>query len=273
MAYRIGLPRYANTAPLVRYLKPPPGVELVWGVPTQLNNWLLEGTVDLSLVSSYFYLEQRGFLRALPDFSVAVLGHVYSVNLFHQKPWSELRRIAITSESATSVRLLEHLLSRSGVGAELVRADAGLDELHRGVYDGVLLIGDRALSVYAGLLPHLPKTVHNLDDLAGGVRVSDLAMLWFRQTQLPFVFAVWATRADEQPPCEIVELLRGARRAGLGRLAEVAAAEGERLGIEPRLLQHYLWNFRYHLEIPDRLGLAAFAAAVGLPERDEYWSV
>jgi len=273
MSYRIGLPNYANTAPLVRYLEPPPGVEIVWGVPTELNRWLVEGLVDLSLVSSYFYLEQRSYLRALPDFSVAVLGHVYSVNLFHKKPWDELERIAITSESATSVRLLEYLLRESQVGAELVRTDASPGDLDKGDFDGVLLIGDRALTAYAELLPELPKTVHGLDSLPGGVRVSDLAMLWFRRTQLPFVFAVWATRADEQPPCEIVDILRSARRQGLGRLAEVAAAEGERLNIEPRLLQHYLWNFRYHLEIPDRLGLAAFARAVGLPERDEYWSV
>ncbi|WP_457638082.1 menaquinone biosynthetic enzyme MqnA/MqnD family protein [Oceanithermus sp.] len=272
MAYRIGLPHYANTAPLVRYLKPPPGVEILWGVPTELNRWLLEGTVDLSLVSSYFYLEQKGFLLALPDFSVSVLGPVYSVNLFHKKPWNELRRIAITSESATSVRLLEYLLRESGVPAALERADVGLEAIGDD-YDGVLLIGDRALTAYYGLLPRLPKSVHGLDELGVGVRVSDLAMLWFRRTQLPFVFAVWATRAEEQPPCEIVSLLRNSRRAGLGNLAEVAAAEGERLNVDPRLLQHYLWNFRYHLEVPDRLGLATFASAVGLPERDEYWSV
>ena len=271
MPYRIGLPHYANTAPLVRYLEPPAGVELRWGVPTELNRWLLEGSVDLSLVSSYFYLEQRGYLRALPDFSVAVLGPVYSVNLFHKKPWHELRRLALTGESATSVRLLEHLLERSGVKAELKAGAADLSALDE--YDGVLLIGDRALSAYAGLLTELPTSVHDLSEAVSGVRVTDLSMRWFRETQLPFVFAVWATRADEPPPCEVVELLRQARRSGLGRLAEVAAAEGERLGIEPRLVQHYLWNFRYHLEIPDRLGLAAFGAAVGLPERDEYWSV
>jgi chorismate dehydratase len=271
MAYRIGLPHYANTAPLVRYLEPPPGVELYWGVPTDLNNRLLEGSVDLSLVSSYFYLEQRGYLRALPDFSVAVLGPVYSVNLFHRKPWDQLKRIALTGESATSVRLLRYLLEGSGVEAELEQSDAGLESLEH--YDGVLLIGDRALSAYAGLLPQLPKSVHGLSNVVGGIEVTDLSMRWFKLTQLPFVFAVWATRADEAPPCEVVSMLRRARSDGLGRLAEVAASEGERLGIEPRLVQHYLWNFRYHLEIPDRLGLAAFAEAVGLPQRDEYWSV
>ncbi|WP_456415084.1 menaquinone biosynthetic enzyme MqnA/MqnD family protein [Oceanithermus profundus] len=271
MAYRIGLPHYANTAPLVHFLEAPRGVELRFGVPTELNRWLAEGEVDLSLVSSQFYLEARGALRALPDFSVAVLGAVYSVNLFHKRPWEELRRIAITSESATSVRLLGHLLERSGVEAELEPAPVGLEGL--ATYDGVLLIGDRALAAYAGLLEHTPASVHDLPQRPGGYYVTDLAMRWFRATRLPFVFALWATRSGEQPPPEVVALLRRARREGLGRLGEVAAAESARLGIPAPLLQHYLWNFRYHLEPPDRLGLAAFAEAVGLLGPEEYWSV
>ena len=64
MPYRIGLPHYANTAPLVHFLEAPRGVELRFGVPTELNRWLAEGEVDLSLVSSQFYLEARGALRA-----------------------------------------------------------------------------------------------------------------------------------------------------------------------------------------------------------------
>jgi len=271
MAYRIGLPHYANTAPLVHFLEPPHGVELRFGVPTELNRWLAEGEVDLSLVSSRFYLEARGALRALPDFSVAVLGAVYSVNLFHQKPWDELERIAVTAESATSVRLLAHLLEQSGVRAEMEPAPVGLEGLE--TYDGVLLIGDRALTAYAGLLEHTPASVHDLPRRPGGYRVTDLAMRWFRETRLPFVFALWATRSGEQPPPEVVALLRRARRTGLGRLGEVAAAESERLGVPAPLLQHYLWNFRYHLEAPDRLGLAAFAEALGFTGPEEYWSV
>jgi len=271
MAYRIGLPHYANTAPLVHFLEAPRGIELRFGVPTELNRWLVAGDVDLSLVSSYFYLGERGALRALPDFSVAVLGAVYSVNLFHRKPWDALRRIALTSESATSVRLLAYLLEHSGVEAELEPASVGLEGLDH--YDGVLLIGDRALEAYAGLLDRTPASVHALPTRPGGVYVTDLAMRWFRITHLPFVFALWATRAGEQPPPEVVELLRHARRTGLGRLAEVARAESERLGISEALLQHYLWNFRYHLEAPDRLGLEAFARAVGLDGPEEYWSV
>ena len=40
------------------------------------------------------------------------------------------------------------------------------------------------------------------------------------------------------------------------RVADKAA----KLGLPERVVQHYLWNFRYHLEAPDRLGLKEFAA-------------
>lgn len=269
--YILGVPRYANTAPLYHFLEEGDGVAFRYGVPTELNRWLLEGSVDLSLVSSYFYLENADHLRPLPDFSVADLGPVYSVNLFHRKPWSELRHIALTTESATSVRLLQHLLETDGIEARFTPEQGGLELLER--YDGVLLIGDRAISTYFGLLSIIPESVHQVPTQVEGIRITDLSMRWFEQTRLPFVFAVWATRKTAPPPPEIIRRLRAARSLGLGNLAAVAGTEAQRLNVPERLMQHYLWNFRYHLEAPDRLGLQAFAKAVGLPFPDDYWDV
>uniref|UniRef100_A0A7C6E440 Chorismate dehydratase n=1 Tax=Thermus tengchongensis TaxID=1214928 RepID=A0A7C6E440_9DEIN len=245
MPYALGVPLYANTAPLYRFLKPN-GWTLCHGVPAELNRMVLSGEVGLSLVSSYFYLEHQEELGLLPDFSVAVLGRVYSVNLFHKGRLQDLRRIALTTESATSVELLEE-------------------------YDGVLLIGDKAIRAYAQLLDRLPETPHALPTRFGEVAVVDLSMLWFERTRLPFVFAVWAYRREAPPPLELVRALRRARRQGLARLGEVAEAEARRLGIHPALMEHYLWNFRYHLEEPDRLGLQAFAEALGLTFSPSYY--
>lgn len=269
--YILGVPRYANTAPLYHFLEEGDGIAFRYGVPTELNQWLLEGSVDMSLVSSYFYLKNAKELRPLPDFSVADLGPVYSVNLFHRKPWSELRRVALTTESATSVRLLQYLLEADGVQAELVPEQGGLELLER--YDAVLLIGDRAIVTYFGLLSIIPESVHQVPTQIEGVRITDLSMKWFDLTRLPFVFAVWATRKSAPPPPEVIRRLRAARSLGLGNLAAVAGTEAQRLHVPERLMQHYLWNFRYHLEAPDRLGLQAFAEAVGLPYPDDYWDV
>ncbi len=263
MSYRVGLPRYANVAPLTRFLSAR-DFELVFAVPTELNARLAEGSLDLSLVSSVFYLEHQAAFGLLPDFSVAVLGRVYSVNLFSRVPPEAVRRVALTTESATSVRLLKLLL---GEGVLYRRADGGLELLE--AFDGVLLIGDRAVQAYASLLAALPENVHALPERPGGVYVSDLAELWYRRTRLPFVFALWAYRRENPPPPAVVAELRRARRLGIGRLAEVARGESERLGVAAPLLLHYLWNFRYHFEAPDRDGLAAFARALGLSWRPE----
>ncbi|MFN3368362.1 MAG: menaquinone biosynthetic enzyme MqnA/MqnD family protein [Thermus sp.] len=261
MVYSLGVPLYANTAPLYHFLEAH-GWTLRHGVPAELNRMVLSGEVGLSLVSSYFYLEHQEELGLLPDFSVAVLGRVYSVNLFHKGRLRDLGRVALTAESATSVELLKLLLRERGIFPGYEKREGGLELLRE--YDGVLLIGDRAIRAYASLLDRLPETPHALPTRFGEVEVLDLSMLWFERTRLPFVFAVWAYRKETPPPLELVQALRRARRQGLARLGEVAEAEARRLGVHPALMEHYLWNFRYHLEEPDRLGLQAFAQALGL---------
>lgn len=269
--YILGVPRYANTAPLYHFLEEGDGLSFRYGVPTELNRWLLNGEVDLSLVSSYFYLKNADKLKPLPDFSVADLGPVYSVNLFHHKPWNQLKRIALTTESATSIELLKYLLASDGLEVEYTSEQGGLELLER--YDAVLLIGDRAISTYFGLLSIVPESVHQVPNFAEGIHITDLSMRWFEKTRLPFVFAVWATRKNAPPPPEVIRRLRGARSLGLGNLSAVAGTEAQRLHVNERLMQHYLWNFRYHLEAPDRLGLEAFAKAVGLNYPNDFWEV
>lgn len=275
--YVLGVPQYANTAPLYHYLQEENGLRFRYGVPTELNRWLLAGEVDLSLVSSFFYLQNAHQLRPLPDFSVADLGPVYSVNLFHQRPWAQLSSIALTTESATSVRLLQYLLGRDGIKPSYHRVQGGLELLD--THDAVLLIGDRAITSYTSLLTDLPPSVHQVPwQFAYGAEqhplwVTDLSMAWFDATRLPFVFGVWATRSSESPPPWVVQRLRAARSLGLGNLAAVSERQAIRLRVPQPLMQHYLWNFRYHLEAPDRLGLQTFAEAIGLPCPNDYWDV
>jgi chorismate dehydratase len=213
VSYRLGLPPYANVAPLAHFLRPE-GFELVQAPPTALNRMLSEGELDLSLASSLAYLERQEAWGLLPDFSVAVLGPVYSVSLFHRAPLEGLRRVALTGESATSVALLRLLLEERGVRPHYERAEGELELLED--YEGVLLIGDRAIKAYARLLRNLPETPMDLPTRFGEVEVTDLAMAWFRRTRLPFVFAVWAYRKENPPPKEVVQALRRARPPGPG---------------------------------------------------------
>lgn len=268
---RLGIVSYTNVAPLHWGLEPWSGhgarSEFVRGVPTELNAALLAGDIDLTLISSIEFVRHRDRLRALPDFSIATLGPVYSVMLFHWRPWRELEgaRIAVTTHSATSVQLLRVLLRSDGIDAELVPVAPELKTMLRDC-DAALLIGDAALrEAVAG------REVDGRRPL-----VTDLGEAWYARTRLPFTFAVWASLEGRRPSEMLVARFRAAREAGLGRLSEVARAEADRLGLSQAVVQRYLANFRYYLELPDRDGLLAFARASDPAFRDDelrFWDL
>jgi len=262
-AYRMGLIRYTNVAPLTDALVLPEGVEAARGVPTEMNAALLAGDVDLANVSAVEFIRNADRLTALPDFSVSVLGAVYSVNLFHTRPWEDLTgaRIALTAQSATSVGLLELLLRESGISARLERAEGDARTLLAGGFDGVLRIGDSALREWYAVTGPIDEQLSmlSLPHERDGITVTDLAARWYALTGHPFVFAVWAYRKDKPPPRDLLLAMRHARRWGIGHLGDIADAHARELGLPWRVVQHYLWNFRYHLEAPDRAGLARFA--------------
>jgi len=247
---RLGIVSYTNVAPLHWGLTPWEGASFVRGVPTELNRQLLAGEIDLTLVSSVEFLRHRDVLRALPDFSIATLGPVYSVMLFHWGPWDELlgKRVALTTDSATSVELLKVLLRDAGLEADFVPMAPDLDVMLSRC-DAALLIGDAALR----------EAVAKREVNGQKPRITDLGRAWYDLTKLPFTFAVWASRHDRPPSELLVAKLRVAREHGLGQLAAVSRLEADKLGVSESVVQRYLGNFRYYLEPPDRDGLLAFA--------------
>ena len=264
---RLGIVSYTNVAPLHWGLTPWEGAKFVRGVPTELNRQLLEGEIDLTLVSSVEFLRHRHYLSALPDFSISTLGPVYSVMLFHWEPWEALsdKCVALTTDSATSVKLLEVLLHASHLTPEFVPMKPDLNAM-LSTCDAALLIGDSALV----------EAVARRE--VGGRKplVTDLGRAWYDLTRLPFTFAVWAARKDAPPSKRLVAELRAARERGLGHLAAVAEGEAARLNLSPAVVRRYLGNFRYYLEPPDRDGLLSFAARA-LPDLREdelkFWEV
>ena len=266
---RLGIVSFTNVAPLHWRLEPwdEPGhrARFVHGVPQELNRALLRGDIDLTLISSVEFLRHRHRLRALPDFSIATLGPVYSVTLFHWRPWSELAgaHIAVTTDSATSVSLLDTLLRRDGLDARLHPVAPDLPAMMR-EHDAALLIGDAALAEGVSRRPIDGRVPH----------MTDLGEAWYERTRLPFTFAVWASRADRPPSDRLVAELRAARERGLSDLAAVAADAADRVGVSGAVMLRYLANFRYHLMAPDRDGLALFGRWAVPGFRDDelrYW--
>lgn len=262
---RLGIVEYTNVAPLHWGLADGP-VEFHRGVPTELNRRLRDGAIDLTLISSIEFLRHRAELRALPDFSIATLGPVYSVVLFHRRPWGQLggARIAVSTDSATSVALLRVLLASDGIEAELVPMAPNLDAM-LAACDAALLIGDAALE----------EGVHERRIGGETPLQTDLGAAWYERTSLPFTFAVWASRRDRPPSERLVAELRAARERGLGHLMEVSRVEADKRGLSTEVVQRYLSNFRYYLEPPDRDGLMAFGRQA-VPDFDgdlSFWDV
>src|SRR2546428_11153851 len=139
-------------------------VEEIQGVPTELNRRVLAGELDLAPISSIEYARNADRLRLLPRLCVSSEGAVDSIQLVSREPLEQVRTVAVTPESATSVVLTKVLLP------EADHVPLGEDA------DAKLLIGDAALkSAFEDPTPHY-----------------DLGRLWLERTGLPMVFAVWA---------------------------------------------------------------------------------
>ena len=192
---RLGRISYVNMAPVFYGLEA--DVEEVSGVPTELSRMLLDGEIDIAPIPSIEYARNADRLRILPRVCVSSEGAIDSIQLVTRMPFGQVRSVAVTPESATSVVLTRILLPK----AEIV--PLGMDA------DATLLIGDAALrSAFEDPTPHF-----------------DLGKLWLERTGLPMVFAVWA--APEPVVEGLIELehalgrLRtaGALRAGAPRAA------------------------------------------------------
>jgi chorismate dehydratase len=226
---RVGRISYVNMAPIFFGLDG--DVEEVGGVPTELNERLLAGEIDLAPISSIAYARNAERLRLLPRVAVASEGAVDSIQLVTRAPLSRVRTVAVTPESATSVVLVRILLP------EAEHVPLGEEA------DATLLIGDAALkSVFEDPTPHY-----------------DLGRLWQERTGLPMVYAVFAC-AD--PPPEGVAALEGAlleahrrNRAEPERLAREASRT---YGYPPGFLARYFEKLRYGFGPRERAGLLSF---------------
>ena len=115
-------------------------VDEVSGVPTDLNEQLIAGEIDLAPISSIAYGRHADRLRILPRLCVSSEGAVDSIQLVSRAPVDRIDSVAVTPESATSAVLVRVLFP----DAEQVP----LAEAHDA--DATLLIGDAALKSMRG---------------------------------------------------------------------------------------------------------------------------
>ena len=238
---RLGRISYVNMAPVFYRLDA--DVEEVQGVPTDLNGRLLAGELDLAPISSIEYARHADRLRLLPRLCVGSEGAVDSIQLVSRKPLEQVRSVAVTPESATSVVLTKVLLP------EAEHVTLGEEA------DAKLLIGDAALkSAFEDPTPH-----------------HDLGRLWLERTGLPMVFAVWACPEPLHAGlAELEDALVASVRLARAEPEQLAHEASEHYGYPAGFLARYFEKLRYSFGPRERAGLLTFlelAHEVGELER------
>jgi len=220
---------------LRRYL---PGAEIIRDVPAGLARRMLARELDAALVSSIFCLTRKDILAA-PDICIASRGRVASVVLFLSKPVSRIRKVGLDAASLSSSALARIVLAESyGIRPEYVQVDTSAPAPD---LDARLQIGDDALA-RSTCEPGL-----------------DLGEEWRKLTGTPFVYALWGIRRDAVNH-NLLHGLREAKRDGLGRIASIARAEADRLGLDESLCLDYLTHLiTYDLGERELEGLETFA--------------
>ena len=226
---RLGRISYVNMAPVFYGLEA--DVEEVPGVPTELSRMLLDGEIDIAPIPSIEYARNADRLRILPRVCVSSEGAIDSIQLVTRMPFGQVRSVAVTPESATSVVLTRILLPKAEIVPLGMEADA------------TLLIGDAALrSAFEDPTPHF-----------------DLGKLWLERTGLPMVFAVWAAPEPVvEGLIELEEALVQSVRVARAEPEQLAYEASDRYGYPAGFLARYFEKLRYSFGPRDRAGLYTF---------------
>jgi chorismate dehydratase len=253
---RIGRIGYINCAPVYGAIDRgivalPPRAELVTGTPAELNDLLIAGELDVSVISAVEYARHAKDLLLLPELAISCDGPVRSVALFSKRPVTDLgtHTVLLSASSRTSVALLE-LLCRDvwHITPKLAEARAeaqDLDALAALPHEAVLVIGDAALALAArGAYPHR----------------YDLGAEWKQWTGLPFVFAVWAARRSTASASTSLahETLLASRTWGLAHLDLLAADAARATGVPLAACREYLGGLDYAFTYKHLAGLTDF---------------
>ncbi len=261
---RVGRIEFVNCFPLYHHLErelAARGVRaaVVEGDPATLNAMLVSGDIDVALPSSIAFARHADRLVLLPRVSISAFGAVDSVQLFTRAPLPDVRRVAVTAKSATSVCLLRILFAAWGMTPEFSVREGALAQV-LAEYDALLLIGDEALHVLRAEV--FPQHV-------------DLGAAWHELTGLPMVFAVSAaTRefaaARPAAAAAVGAALLASRDECAAHPEETAAAGALRYDFGQRYLLEYFDKLKFGFAPEYLAGLEHFyrrAAAIGELER------
>ena len=176
---KIGWIDYLNTLPFNFELtgqKPDFEYALIKGVPSEINNLLSQGKIDIGFISSAHYIENAENFLIFPELSISSLNKVLSVIILSDISINKIKKIYLTSASKTS-RYLTRIIFEIFLNKQISYFE--MTETNIKKMETVLLIGDTAIE-------NLNKKKYQYD----------LSKIWYEKTKKPFVFALWCVRKE-----------------------------------------------------------------------------
>ena len=239
---KIGVVPYMNAKPFIYgFQKIADEVDIIYGVPSTLPQMVENDELDIILMPSIGYFRSKGY-KIIPGGSIASNGLVESVRLFIRTPSiDQIKTVALDKDSMTSCVLTKIILwKRYSLKPEYITLD-DKRKIYNGYADAFLVIGDDAMKVREE-----------------GFIILDLGGEWYELTGLPFVYAVWATKAESKLK-GLSELLVDAKEHGLKCINEIADIEAKRLEMEKeRCLRYLKESIKYNLGEQEIRGLKTF---------------
>lgn len=238
---RIGRISYTNILPIYHFVDTSnPEFEFIPAVPSQLNGWLAEGTIDCGAISAFAYGQHAEEYVALRGLSVTSRGPVGSIFLFSKKPMDELEgaTVALTWTSASSVNLLKIILEEfCHVHPVYTTMNPHLEEMME-VADAALLIGDEALFWSQQNHPY---------------HMYDLGAEWYQRTGMSMTFAVFAVskrllREQPQKVEKIHKLFLDSKRLGLANMDQIVQEAMGKCGLKEEFWHSYFSRLIYDFD-------------------------
>ena len=245
---RVGQISYTNCIPFYHGLE---GIEFFRAVPTEINQAMREGRMDVAPISSLEYLLHAKDYYLLPQLGICARDFSGSVILFSKEKIENLNdvEIAVTNESLSSVTLLKILMKFKYKFENTFRTVPSKPDTMLLQNTAALVIGDDALFYH-------PKEF---------VYKYDLAELWWNWAEKPFCFAVWAVRKKfaAQNPEEVTQFWRRLRKNTENNLLDIETTIKEATDLTfldekfPKVFG-YLFNLNYGLDAETLEGLELF---------------
>ena len=239
---KISAVSYLNTIPFVFGLQNSEINELIdlsLDIPADCAKKLKTGKTDIALVPIAILPEIEDY-KIISDFCIGANREVKSVILFSETKLENIKTIYLDYQSLTSINLVKILVKYFWkIDVDFKKTEAGFESNVIKNSDAAVIIGDRAFL-------YLDKCKYKYD----------LANEWYKFTNLPFVFAVWATKSEFDKTFE--EKFNRSLGFGINNISEAIKSHAK-ISFNVEDIKNYLNNnISYNFDEKKKKGMQLF---------------